>query len=208
MTWTETGSTHDDTNAASAATLPYRVTAAGLPVDVVMTFVDSLVPFGSGWDELRDDLPTGTVLVTPGAMPDGFGAASLVDRTVTSNAAGDGSDATWTIAYRRTTGGEVDRIVFSASPTGGDAETGDLTVLGHAAMLASTPATATDPASRSVTWTAAGTRYRIDFLGDGFTDADVSTVLTGLSETVIPNAAGTAGTVPTQSAGITTGRAA
>ncbi len=209
VSWTESDPSQDAAAAASTE-LPYRVTAAGLPVDVVMTFVDNLAPFGGGWDELRDDLPTGTTIVTPGAMPGGFGAASLVDQSVTGNAAGDDTAVTWTVAYRRMSGALVDRIVFSAAPANGETETetGDLTVLGHAATQAATAATATDPATRSVTWASAGMRYRIDFLGDGLTDADVDTVLGGLSETVVPDADGTAGSVPTQSLGTMTGRAA
>lgn len=209
VTWTESGLPQDAATAASSSALPYRVTAAGLPVDVVMTFVDSLVPFGSGWDELRDDLPTGTTIVIPDAMPDGFGAASLIDQTVTENAAGDGTAVTYSVAYRRTTSDAVDRMVFSAAPAGDDdAETGELTVLGHAATQAATAPTANELATRSISWASGTTRYGIDFLGNGFTDTEISTVLGGLSETIIPEAGATAGVMPNQFAAILMDRTA
>ncbi len=210
VTWTEAGLLQDAATASSSSALPYRVTAAGLPVDVVMTFVESLVPFGSGWDELRDDLPTGSTIVTPGAMPNGFGAASLIDRTVTGNATGDGTAVTYTIAYRRTTSAVVERIVFSATPAGDDAESGSgsgsgsLTVLGHTATEAATAPTASEPATRSISWISGATRYRIDFLGNGFTDTDIGTVLDGLSETILPEV----GAMSSQSAAIPLDRAA
>jgi len=188
VTWTETGRPGDMATNRTAAALPYRVTAAGLPVDVVMTFVDSLVPFGSGWDELREALPTGTTIVTPATLPAGFGPAGLIDQTVAADPDGDGTIVTWSVGYRRATGGTIDRIVLSAAPAGDGVESGDLTVAGHPATRSSTAATTDQPASQTVTWTVSATRYRIDFIGDGFSETEVSGVLDGLTETSVPAA--------------------
>lgn len=186
VTWTEAGLLRDPASGASTAALPYRVTAAGLPVDVVMTFVDSLVPFGNGWDELREDLPMGTAFVTPGTMPDGFGAASLIDQSVTGSA--KGVAISYVVAYQRVAGGTLDRIVFSAAPadaTDDDTGAGDLTAAGHPATRADTPAAMGRPATRTVTWRVGTIRYRVDFNGDGITDAEIDRVLSGLAETAV-----------------------
>ncbi len=188
VTWTETGRPDDLATSQTAAALPYRVTAASLPVDVVMTFVDSLMPFGSGWDDLREALPTGTTIVTPATLPDGFGPAGLIDQTVAADPNGDGTIVTWSVGYRRATSETIDRIVLSAAPSGDAVESGDLTVAGHPAIQSSTAATTDQPASQTVTWTSGATRYRIDFIGDGLTDTEVNGVLDGLTETSVPTA--------------------
>lgn len=182
VTWAESGLLKDPVSGMSSSTLPYRVTAAGLPVDVVMTFVDSLVPFGNGWDELRDDLPTGTSIVTPGTMPDGFGTASLVDQSVTGS--DNGVAISYVVAYQRVSGNDIDRIVFSAAPAATAVESGDLAVAGHPATRSSTPATAERPMTRTVTWQIGATSYRIDFSGK-ITDAEIDRVLDGLTETTV-----------------------
>ena len=188
VTWTETGRPGDLATSQTAAALPYRVTAAGLPVDVVMTFVDSLVPFGSGWDDLRGALPTGTTIVTPVTLPDGLGPAVLLDQTVAADLDGDGTIATWSVSYRRAPGETIDRIVLSAAPAGDWVESGDLTVAGHPATRSTAAATSDQPASRTVTWTNSATRFRVDFIGDGLTDAEISGVLDGLTETSVSGA--------------------
>lgn len=202
VTWTETG----PRAGATAPPLPYRVTAAGLPVDVVMTFVDSLVPFTSGWDELREALPTGTPIFTPATLPDGFGPAGLIDDTVAGAQSGRGTIVTYSVGYRRAAGEDIDQIVLSAAPAGDTVESGDRTVAGHPASRSANAATSDDPATRTVTWTAGATRYRIDFIGNGFTDDEVDAVLDGLTETSVAVTTGPAKS--SQAATITTSRAA
>lgn len=182
VTWTESGLPRDAAAGTSSTALPYRVTAAGLPVDVVMAFVDSLVPFGNGWDELRHDLPTGTTLTIPGTMPDGFGAASLTDHSV--RAGEDGITFSYVITYQRVSGDAIDRIVFLAAPAEAPVEAVGLTVANHPAARSSTPATADRPRTETVTWQVGATRFRVDFTG-GITDAEIDRVLDGITETTV-----------------------
>ena len=183
VSWSEPGLWQDTTTGTSASSVPYRVSAAGLPLAVVTTFIDSLAAFGNGWDELRQSLPASTVLVMPATMPEGFGSATLSgQRTV---AAAQGLVSTWAVTYQHPGATGADQITFSSGPVSPASGTSrPVSVLGASGTMTTVPApsgASSGAIARTfVDWTVNGTPFRITFDGNGITAADITTVLGGL----------------------------
>ena len=187
VTWTEPGATLDPAGSVRATTIPYAVTAAGVPVDVVMAFAGSLVPLVTGWDTLLDSQRDGNAPILPATMPAGFGPGTLLSPATGPGPGSAATDTTssWTIASSRAgTATTSDLIVF----TGGSAATGApatgttsaIVVAGHPGTVTTNGTAGTAGATWEIRWQADGTSYRITLTGPGITAAEVQSLIDGL----------------------------
>lgn len=180
LTWNEQGLWQNTADGSYATSVPYRVTTAGLPLDIVVAFVNSLAPFGNGWDELRSSVPSGTTLVIPATLPSGFGTPLLSSQAYVSGA--NGPVLTWSVTYVRASASGADQIVVSSGPPGDvEGTSSRVEVMGTTGTMTAVPASGAASAMTVVDWTLDGTDYRITFSGAGLNEDDIQAVLGGLS---------------------------